>query len=190
MTLARDGGFGEIGGSWKRLVGIGALIAVLGLVALWNAVDASLVTAVLVGYLLVVSGIMHVLGGFAPGVSIGWRALHVVIGIVWILVGFNMAFNPLAGVLALTVVVAIMLLAEGTTRIVAALMRRVEGWAWMLFVGVVDILLGLWLWTGFPFTGVAIGVFVGVELLFAGLTMVSVGLSKRSGSAQEPTATA
>jgi uncharacterized membrane protein HdeD (DUF308 family) len=183
VAIARDGGLSQVGGSWKRLVGLGTLIAILGLVALWNAVDASLVTAVLVGYLLVVSGVMHVFGAFAPGLSVGWRLVHLVIGIAWVLVGFNIAFNPLSGVVAVTVVLAIMLIAEGLTRIVAALMQRVEGWAWMLVVGIVDVLLGLWLWTGIPFTGVAIGIFVGVELLFAGLTMIAVGWSERSAQA-------
>lgn len=189
MTVARDRAGGDSGASWW-LVGIGVLIAILGLVALWNAVDATIVTAILIGYVLVVSGIMHVLGGFAPGLGFGWRVVHIVVGIVWILVGFNMAFNPLSGALALTLVVAIMLIVEGFTRIIASLMRRVEGRGWMLAVGIIDLLLGLWLWTGFPFTGVAIGLFVGIEMLFAGLTMIVVGWSSRTAATQEPTGTA
>jgi uncharacterized membrane protein HdeD (DUF308 family) len=188
MAVARDGGVGQVGGSWKSLVGIGVLLAVLGLVALWNAVDATIVTAILIGYVLVVSGIMHVIGGFMPGPGIGWRVVHILIGVVWIVVGFNLAFDPLSGALALTLVVALMLIVEGLTRIVASLMGRVEG-GWMLAVGIIDVLLGVWLWTGFPFTGVAIGLFVGVELLFAGLTMIAVGWSSRTLAPQEPTGT-
>lgn len=189
-VMTRAGGYGETERSWKWLVGVGLLIAIVGLIALYNAVDASLVTAIIVGYGLVVSGIMHVLGGFAPGLGLGWRVVHLLIGIVWVLVGFNIVFNPLSGVLALTVVVAIMLILEGITRIVAALMRRVEGWGWMIAAGVVDLLLGLWLWTGFPYTGVAIGLFVGIELLLAGLTMISVGWAARSSGTGEPMAAA
>ena len=48
------------------------------------------------------------------------------------------------------------------------------------FVGVINLLLGLWLWSGIPVSGVAIGFFVGFELVLAGIVWIMGGWMSRS----------
>jgi uncharacterized membrane protein HdeD (DUF308 family) len=50
---------------------------------------------------------------------------------------------------------------------------------WMAVLGIVNILLGIWLFTGIPASGLAIGFYVGVMLLVAGVTWISLGLGTR-----------
>ncbi len=180
MAYADDRGAGALGVNWKWLVGIGVALALLGLVALWNAVDATLVTTIIVGWVLVVAGVMQLVGAFTGGSSTGWRIVQGLLGILYIVVGFNVAFDPLAGAIALTIAIALMLMIDGVIRIISAFMDRGQGWGWSVGLGVVAILLGIWLWTGIPLSGIAIGLFVGLQLLFAGIMWIMLGFAGRS----------
>lgn len=180
MAYADDRGAGALGVNWKWLLGIGVVLAILGLVALWNAVDATLVTVIIVGWVLVVAGVMQLIGAFTGSSSTGWRIVQGLLGVLYIVVGFNVAFDPLAGAIVLTIAVALMLLIDGVIRIVASFMDRGQGWGWSVALGVVNILLGIWLWTGIPLSGIAIGLFVGLQLLFAGIMWIMLGFAGRS----------
>ena len=63
-------------------------------------------------------------------------------------------------------------------------------WMWPLVVwagyGVIDILFGIWLWTNIPVSAVAIGVYVAVILLMAGITWIMAGFMARPSAAQRP----
>jgi uncharacterized membrane protein HdeD (DUF308 family) len=172
MVYADPGGSLGLSRGW--LIGLGVVMIILGLVALWNVVDATLVTTVIVGWVLVIAGVMHVVGAFTGG-STGGRILSALLGILYVVIGFDLVFNPLEGTLALTVAVAIMLLIDGVIRIFTSFSNRGEGWGRMVALGVINILLGIWLWTGIPMSGLAIGFFVGLQLLFVGLTWLMVG---------------
>ena len=94
----------------------------------------------------------------------------------------NIIANPLQGVVTLTVVISIVLIVEGAIRLFRAFQgdtphRGIEG-----VIGVIDILLGLWLWSNIPISGVAIGFFVGFELLMAGIIWIIGGWMGRSAT--------
>ena len=73
------------------------------------------------------------------------------------------------------------LLVGGIFRIILALTERFHGRGWVLLNGVVSVLLGVFIWRGWPWSGpVVIGVFVGIELIFNGLHWLMVGLAARS----------
>ncbi|MFL5755125.1 MAG: HdeD family acid-resistance protein [Chloroflexota bacterium] len=165
---------------WKWFVALGVVIAVLGLIALFNAVDATLVTTIFVGFMLLFAGGAQIAGAFMGPQSAGRRILHGFLGVLYIVVGLDLVANPLAGAITLTLVVAIFLVIDGISRLWTAFSRRPAEWVLLAVIGVVDILLGAWLWTGIPFTGVAIGFFVGFQLLFAGLTWIAMGWMARS----------
>jgi uncharacterized membrane protein HdeD (DUF308 family) len=180
MVLGSDRGMGELQANWKWLVGLGVVLVILGVIALGNLVDATLVTAIIIGYLLIISGVTHLIGAFTGGVSAGWRILQGILGIIYVLVGFNIVFDPLAGALAITVALAILLIVDGLLRIIEAVMDRSSGWGLAVLLGAVNVLLGFWLWTGFPVSGLAIGFFVGLQLVFVGLMWIAAGWVGRS----------
>ncbi len=183
MTIASppDSASGT-GRGW--FIALGVILIILGLVALWNMVDATLVTTVIIGWVLVIAGVMNIVGAFTSSESAGWRILQGVLAILYILVGFNVIADPFAGAIAITVVFGALLIADGIFRIVASFMDGASNSVWMILLGILNILLGLWLWTGIPFSGVAIGLFVGIELLVAGTAWLVAGFM--SGPRTEP----
>ena len=172
----------QIRGRWKWFVGFGVILAILGLIALWNVVDATLVTTIFVGWLLLLGGIAQVIGAFATSGSVGGRALMGVLGVLYVVVGFNIIADPLAGAIALTIVIAAVLIVEGIFRLFNAFSETTPHRGLVALVGVVNILLGLWLWSGIPVSGLAIGFFVGLQLLMAGVVWVIAGFMARSAA--------
>jgi uncharacterized membrane protein HdeD (DUF308 family) len=170
----------ELRNRWKWFVGFGVVLVILGAIALWNVVDATLVTTIFIGWLLVLGGIVQIIGAFATSGSMGARVLMGVVGILYAIVGFNIVADPLQGAVALTIVIAIVLIVEGIIRLFAAFNEATPQRGLVAVLAVINILLGLWLWSGIPTTGVAIGFFVGLQLLFAGILMIVGGFAARS----------
>lgn len=165
---------------WKLLVGIGIVILILGMIALLNVVDATLVTVVFVGIMVLFAGIAQVIGAFLMGGSTGRRILMGLLGVLYAVVGFNVVADPLRGAIALTIVIAIVLVVEGVIRLIGAFSGDTLHRGLTAVVGVINIVLGVWLWTGIPVSGVAIGLFVGLQLVFAGLLWIVSGFMLRS----------
>ena len=99
----------------------------------------------------------------------------------------------LQGVVTLTVVISMVLIVEGVIRIFTAIGGGTTHRGLVAVVGVISILLGLWLWSGIPVSGVAMGFFVGFELLLAGIVWIVGGwmsrsLAPSSAAFQPPTA--
>ncbi len=93
--------------------------------------------------------------------------------------------QPLLGLATLTMVLAIYFLANGITEIIAAFqIRPTQGWGFVLFSGIISALLALMILNQWPLSGVwAIGVLVGIQLIFAGMTMITVGSVLKDASA-------
>ena len=92
-----------------------------------------------------------------------------------------MVTNPAATVLTLTLLIAMFLITEGIFRIVTALSVRYPNWGWMLLQGVVSLILGIMIWRQWPVSGLwVIGLFVGIQMLFTGWSMVMLGLSAKN----------
>jgi membrane protein HdeD len=177
----------EIGRRWKWYVVFGVVLLVLGVVALGNVVASTLVTTIFVGWMLVFGGIMQIVGAFTAGASAGWRILMAILGILFVIVGFNLIAEPLKGTIALTIVVSIVLVVDGIVRLIGAFIgpggHRLLG----VVLGAISIILGVWLYTGIPLSGLALGFFLGIELLMAGISWIMIGFMARS---VPPTATA
>lgn len=164
--------------TWYFLVGIA--LVVLGVIALGNLVATTLVTTLVVGMLLILAGVFQVFGAFAHSSSLGWRILGLVLGFLYVLVGWDILANPLSGALTLTLALAIFLFASGIVRVITAFTAAGGGHRLLLFLtGAINVLLGFWIWTGIPISGLAIGLFVGIDLIMAGVTWMFLAASAR-----------
>jgi uncharacterized membrane protein HdeD (DUF308 family) len=107
-----------------------------------------------------------------------------VIGGLTLLCGIALLANPLFASGVLTIMLALYFIIDGILEIAAAMRLRPEaGWGWMLFGGIVSILLGAVIWSQFPLSGIwAIGILLGIKLFFVGLIMVTSGSALRSMS--------
>lgn len=167
---------------WGWIFGAGVVLAILGVLALMNAVNATLITTVIVGFLLIVAGIVDVFAAFTGGTeSGGWRILRFVLGVLYIVVGMDLVAQPALGSITLIIVVGLLLLFDGIMKLIGAFTNPGNRLL-MLVIGVIDILLGIWAITNIPYSGVAIGFFVGLMLVMGGISWMVTGWSLKSGA--------
>lgn len=160
----------------------GIALIVLGSIAIIVPAVFSLAITVLIGVLLLIGGAVRLWRCLRGGDS-GSHLWHILAAVLAVIAGVLLLVNPAEGVLTLTVILIALFLAEGVIKSIGAIgMRPASGWLWMLISGLVDIVLGIVLWSGFPGSGMwAIGLLVGISLLFTGWTAVMLaGALRRS----------
>ena len=179
----------QIGGAirrhWVLFLTEGIVLVILGILALLAPVVASVAATVFFGWLLLLSGIVGLFTTFrarhAPG--FWWSLVSAAIGIV---AGVLLIGWPLLGTLSLTAVLIAFLFAEGLVTIMYALEHRnaLSGrWGWMLASGIVDVGLGVLLLIGLPGTALwALGLLLGISLIFGGWALIFMALHARPTS--------
>ena len=169
---------------WKAFLFEGILLAVLGLAAMILPPLASLAVTIFLGWMFLISGVAGLaLTFWARGMPGFWWSL--VSAALAIAVGIILLAQPVQGTLTLTIVVGAYFLAEGVATIMYALEHRrelSERWSWLLFAGVLDILIAAMIITGLPGSAEwAIGLLVGINLLFGGASLIGMALAARKG---------
>lgn len=181
----------QVRGRWTWFFAAGVLMVILGFVALGNVIAATVVTTIVLGFVLLVAGATQLAGAFTGSKSVGWRIVGALIGLLYIVVGFDLIMEPLKGSITVAWVIAVMLMVGGVLRTFTAISARPQGWGLLVVVGIIDVLLGIWLFTGLPFTAPAIGFFVGFDLIFGGISWIALSLAVRNApGGSTPTGTA
>jgi uncharacterized membrane protein HdeD (DUF308 family) len=168
---------------WMMFLIEGIVLVVLGALAIVLPQVATLAVAILIGWLFLISGIVGLIGTFwmrqAPG--FWWSLLSAVLGIA---AGLVLLAWPVSGAISLTYVVIVFFIVEGVATIMFALDHRAQlsgRWAWMLASGVVDLILAAMILAGLPDTaGWAIGLLVGINMLFGGASLIAMALHARA----------
>jgi uncharacterized membrane protein HdeD (DUF308 family) len=167
---------------WKAFLIEGILLVVLGLAAMIVPPIASLAVTIFLGWMFLISGIAGLALTFwarqLPG--FWWSLISAALAVA---AGIILLARPMQGTLTLTIVVGAYFLAEGVATIMYALEHRrelSERWTWMLVSGVLDILIAAMIIMGLPGSADwAIGLLVGINLLFGGASMIGVALAAR-----------
>jgi uncharacterized membrane protein HdeD (DUF308 family) len=170
---------------WRLFLVEGIILLVLGFAAIAIPPLATFAVEILIGWLLLASGIVGLLTTFrmrnAPG--FGWSLLSAVVGIA---AGVVLLAWPVSGALSLTLILTVFLFLEGFASIMIALQHRhgfAARWAMLLFSGIVDIILAGIIFVGLPGTAAwAIGLLVGINLVFGGTALISMALHARGGA--------
>ena len=162
--------------SGKNMTVLGIITIVLGFMAMLAPMLTGFSILIMVGILVVMAGLARMYWAFQAG-SLGKGLLTFAIGGLTLLCGIVLLGNPMFASGVLTVILAFYLFVDGAVEISAAFNRRPEsGWGWLLFGGIVSILLGLMIWRQFPLSGMwAIGVLLGIKMLFIGFGMLTLG---------------
>jgi uncharacterized membrane protein HdeD (DUF308 family) len=171
--------------TWPFFLALGIVLSVLGALAVGTALSgiATLVTILFFGILLLVGGGVQIGTAF---LARSWRGffLHVLVGILYLVLGGLMMEHPDEVARGLTLMIAAAFLVGGLFRIVFALSAdRFPGWGWVLGHGIVTLLMGVLIWRGWPESAVwVIGLFVGIDLFSAGGAWVLLALALRRAS--------
>ena len=162
---------------WGWLLFLGILMAFLGIVALFLIPAATIGTAIVLGWLLVISGVIELIHAFRVR-RWGGLFLHLIGGVLGIFVGLLIATHPLAGAVVWTLLFASFFTAIGLFRIVTAISLKFPNWGWALFDGIITLALGIILWIQWPWSGIwFLGLAVGVSLLLRGWSYIMFSLA-------------
>jgi len=165
----------------------GVLLICLGVLAIGSPMLAAVAVNAFVAWLIVLAGVVHLIVAFhtREAGSVIWRLL---VGLAYICFGGYLIARPAMGVASLTLVLASLFLVEGILNIVLFFRARsIMRSGWILFDGIVTLLLGLMIYMQWPSSSAwAIGTLVGVSLIFSGVTRVMVSLAVRKGVADAP----
>jgi uncharacterized membrane protein HdeD (DUF308 family) len=166
--------------SWKALMTVGVLAILLGCVAILVPAVASVATAIFIGWILLIAGAFLVAGAFTAH-SIGTVVLRLLWALLTVVVGLWLIVEPDNGTLTLTLVLGLYFLFMGITRIAVAFAARGrQGVGLVGLSGVAGLLIGILVLAKFPSSADwAIGLLVGIDLIFAGWTLTAVALVGR-----------
>jgi uncharacterized membrane protein HdeD (DUF308 family) len=167
---------------WKLLLAIGILCDIVGVYSIFAPIVASISVAILVGWALVVGGIIQLGHGLRRDLAWTWEvAWQLLASVLTIAAGVFILLAPLTGTLTLTVVLVAWFWTIGVIRLVAWWkMRYVKG-SWMTALnGALSLVLGILIWADLPSSATwAIGLLVGIELLFAGSGLIMTAFAGR-----------
>jgi uncharacterized membrane protein HdeD (DUF308 family) len=159
----------------------GVLLILLGGLALASPLIAAVAVNVVISWLIVVAGVVHLIVAFHSyrAGNVIWRLL---VGLAYIFCGVYLIAHPAVGVASLTLVLATLFLIEGISNIALYFqVRAMQRAAWFLLDGIVTLLLGLMIYLQWPSSSAwAIGTLVGVSLIISGVTRVMLSLAVRN----------
>jgi uncharacterized membrane protein HdeD (DUF308 family) len=167
---------------WQLFLVEGVVLIVLGIAAIIVPVIATLAFTLVIGWLFLISGGVGLVTTFwmrhAPGF---WWAL--VSAVIALAAGIILILWPISGTVSLTLVLIAFFFVEGVATIMYAIQHRAQlshRWAWMLASGIVDLILAGIIFAGLPETATwALGLLVGINMLFGGTAMIGMALAAR-----------
>ncbi|RZU40601.1 HdeD family acid-resistance protein [Edaphobacter modestus] len=135
---------------------------------------------IFVGWALIVSGITHFVFAWKSHTT-GSRIWEVLVGLAYLFAGIYLILHPVAGLASLTLLLAFYLLFEGIFEIISFFqIRPRHGAGWLLFDGLVTLLLAVMIWRQWPSSSLwAIGTLVGISMLFSGFSRLMLSLSAK-----------
>ena len=174
---------------WKLFLIEGIVLVVLGVLAIIIPPLATLAVAIFIGWLFLISGVAGLITTFgarhAPG--FWWSLFSAVLAIA---AGLVLLAWPVSGAISLTLLLIVFFFIEGVASIMYALEHKAEltgQWGWMMFSGIIDLILGVIILIGLPGTAAwALGLLVGINMLFGGSALIAIALHARKAGGGTP----
>jgi uncharacterized membrane protein HdeD (DUF308 family) len=166
------------------IIALGVIYVIAGLIALASIVEATVVGVFIVGIMMLIAGVAEVINAFQVK-SWGKFVFWLLLGALYIVAGFVTFENPLLAAAILTLILGVALITSGIMRTILAFSVK-EGvpWIWILVSGLITLLLGIVILVHWPVSSLYIlGLFLGIDLVFAGAGWIGLGLGLRRRSA-------
>lgn len=171
---------------WRLLLAEGIILVLLGIAAILLPPVAGLAITIFIGWLLLIGGVVGLVATLgarhAPG--FGWSLLSAIVAL---LAGGVLLWNPLQGLLTLTYVLIAYFIVDGVLMIAYAIAHRRElsgRWEWLMINGVIDLVLAAVILGGLPGSFAwALGLLVGIDLVFGGCSLIAMALAARRPAA-------
>jgi uncharacterized membrane protein HdeD (DUF308 family) len=156
--------------SSRELFWLGLGMTIVGIIAIGFPIVSTLATALFVGWMFLLAGVFLFVGSFTiHGTGPFFGAM--LMALLMLAAGVFLLFNPLAGAIALTIVLGVLFLVQGGFELALAFeMRPHRGWVWMLLSGAASVILALVIAAGLPgISLIALGILLGINFLSTGV---------------------
>ena len=164
---------------WFLLLGI--VLILIGSTAIGEAFILTAFSMTFLGWLMVFAGVAGAFHAFSFGRDWGGFFLDLITGVLYTVAGFMVLANPAASAVALTLLIALVLIFEGLFRAITAVSIRYPHWVWVFFSGVVTTVLGFLIWRQWPSSGLwVIGLYVGINMILNGWSLVMLSLAVKN----------
>ena len=162
------------------IIALGIIYVIAGLIALGSVVMATVVRVFVVGIMMLIAGVAEVIHAFQVK-SWGKFLFWLILGGLYIVAGFVTFENPLLAAALLTLMLGVALVASGIMRIILAFsMKEGTPWIWVVLSGIITLLVGLIILAHWPVSRLfVLGIFLGIDLVFAGASWIGIGLGLR-----------
>jgi uncharacterized membrane protein HdeD (DUF308 family) len=156
------------------------LLIVFGFLAIALPLGTSIGVVLIVAWLVIFSGATQFIYAFQSK-GIGSTAWKLLVAVAYLIAGIYFLMHPLLGVASFTLALAVFFVAEGVMDLVAySQVRSVPGSGWILFDGIVTLILGILVWRQWPVSSLwVIGTLVGISMIMTGVTRLSISMAAR-----------
>jgi uncharacterized membrane protein HdeD (DUF308 family) len=164
-------------------IGLGALMIVAGILAIASPLAAGIAINLIVGWLLIFGGCAHLLFAWNTR-STGGLFWELLVGLLYVSIGVYLLIHPLAGLASLTLALGIYLFLEAILEFIMGFsLRPLPGSGWLLFDGVVTLILAVLIWRTWPYSSAwVLGTLVGISILFSGVSRLMISMAARGVS--------
>jgi uncharacterized membrane protein HdeD (DUF308 family) len=179
-----DGTPGALGKLAKRVSGFSIVLSILliicGFLAILLPIEMSFGVVIVIAWLLMISGVVQVIHAIR-GKTAGSRVWTAIIGVIHFIMGLFLRLDLGIGVAALTLALIGFFVVQGVIDIVVYFRTRKAGASgWLLFEGVITLILGLMIWRHWPSSSLwVIGTLVGINMIMTGMTRLMLALAIR-----------
>lgn len=170
---------------WGWILAFGIFSLIAGVIALGGSTMFATATAVyIVGFMMLFEGVAEIVAAFNAR-DWGHRLMWLLLGAIYVFAGFVCLQDPFQAATILTLLLGIALIVGGLVRIfLATRMRQGTPWGWVVFSGLISVLLGLIIVSHWPVSSFfVLGIFLGVDLIFIGSGWISVALALKKHAA-------
>ena len=181
---------GDISRNWGWIMVGGVRLVILGIIGLSMEFTMTIISVLFFGIMVVIGGAIILINTFQAQ---GWKSKlwHMLIGLLYIAAGIVMINDPAGSAVWFTLFIAAYLLVVGFLRILTSFqMRGVSGWGWTLAAGIAAVILGVMIFAQWPVSGLwAIGLFVSIDLLMQGISMITIAMAAKQAGKEMQVAT-
>jgi len=159
------------GGSGIGIV-VGILLVIIGLAAIARPVYATIASTIAFGWIFIFAGIAQFI--YAFGSRGAGQFIWMLLSIFYFGAGIVVLSNVFSGAIALTLILGITIFVQGAFQVILAFdLRPARNWGWVLFSGILGVILGILIWSEWPFNADwMLGLFIGITILFNGIWML------------------
>ena len=167
--------------NWIKWLLLGILSVAFGVFVLGNTLLATLAVTTLTGFLFLISGAFQIFAGFTDETRAN-KVFSIALGALMAFLGLSFLYNPLGGMISLTLLILLLLAASGIVRLILAFRMKATRFFWpMLISGALSLLLAAYIAVNFAAASVSLlGILMGIELVFNGLGMIVLAFFVRT----------